>query len=68
MVLSVFYKDGMKHRDATTITELFLSLKLVVFMALLTIGIVVILGWFGWLVEIIVFPRISKCLRAAIID
>jgi hypothetical protein len=46
MVLVVFYKLFLEHRGATKITELFLSLKLVVFMDLGTLVIVVVLGWF----------------------
>ena len=49
-----FYKDGLKHRGATKITELFYPLKLLVFMDLGMLLIVVILGWFRG-VEIIVY-------------
>jgi hypothetical protein len=44
MVLGVFYKQGMKHRGATKITELFYWLKLLVFMDLGVLPIEVILG------------------------
>jgi hypothetical protein len=49
MVFGVFYKDGLKHRGLTKITRLSYPLKLLVFMALLTGGIVVVLRVFDGL-------------------
>ena len=46
MVLGVFYQQRMKHRVRTKITELFLSLKLLVFIDLELLLIVDVLGWF----------------------
>ena len=66
LVLSVFYQQRINPRVRTKITELFLKMKLLVFIDLEMLLILENLNGF-WLVEIIVFPRNSQMRIAAFI-